>query len=86
LTKEQADWLTWAKAEAAKMGPFGQGYPVPALDGSFESDGIPVGGPYPSSRIWPEIESRHPGQIKPPDASPQSAPSQNPWSNPGWKY
>ncbi len=50
LTKEQADWLTWAKAEAAKMGPFGQGYPDPALDGSFESGAIPVGGPYPTFR------------------------------------
>ena len=47
LTQAQADWLAWAKAEAARMGPFGKGYPLPEKDGKLDVSTIPVGGPYP---------------------------------------
>jgi len=66
LSKEQTEWLSWARLAAEKMGP--KGYPDPSQDGSFDAKAVPVGGPYPVTRKWerdePE-ESKSP-EIKPP--------------------
>ncbi len=50
LTTEQAEWLQWAKLEASKKYPWVSGYPQPTIDGGFNRDRIPIGGPYPDSR------------------------------------
>ena len=70
LSKEQTDWLSWARASAAKMEP--KGYPNPPLDGGFDASAVPVGGPYPETRKWEtdEPEEAKPPEIKPPAYSP----------------
>jgi hypothetical protein len=62
LTQAQADWLSWAKAEAARMGPFGRGYPVPENDGKLDVSTIPVGGPYPEPTELEELAEVGPEQ------------------------
>jgi hypothetical protein len=68
LSKDQADWLSWARSEAGKMGPFAKGYPSPSLDGAFEASAVPVGGPYPETRKWErrKTKEKSPPDIKPP--------------------
>lgn len=70
LSKEQTDWLSWARGSAAKMEP--KGYPNPLLDGGFDASAVPVGGPYPETRKWEndEPEETKPPEIKPPVYSP----------------
>lgn len=65
LSKEQTDWLFWAREAAAKMGP--RGYPNPSQDGNFDASAVPVGGPYPETRKWEANETREkpPPEIKP---------------------
>jgi hypothetical protein len=60
LTQAQADWLAWAKGEAARMGPFGKGYPVPERDGKLDVSTVPVGGPYPEPTELEELEEVEP--------------------------
>ncbi|HTV63629.1 MAG TPA: hypothetical protein VMH30_13770 [Verrucomicrobiae bacterium] len=62
LTQAQADWLTWAKAAAAGMGPFGKGYPVLERDGKLDVTTIPVGGPYPEPTELEELGEVEPKQ------------------------
>ena len=62
LTQAQAEWLAWAKAEAATMGPFGKGYPVPEKDGKLDVSMIPVGGPYPEPTELEELVEVEPEQ------------------------
>jgi hypothetical protein len=68
LTQAQADWLAWAKAEVARMGPFGKGYPVPEKDGQLDVSTLPVGGPYPEPTELEELEEVEPDQ---PTAQPE---------------
>jgi hypothetical protein len=56
LTQAQAEWLAWARAEAARMGPFGKGYPVPERDGMLDVSTIRVGGPYPEPKELEGLE------------------------------
>ncbi|MDR0534143.1 MAG: hypothetical protein LBH01_09320 [Verrucomicrobiales bacterium] len=53
LNEEQKVWLIWAKRQAELSSPFTAGYPHPKIDGSFNEDVIPVGGPYPAARTIP---------------------------------
>jgi len=62
LTQAQADWLTWAKAEAVSMGPFGKGYPMLERDGKLDVSTIPVGGPYPEPTELEELGEVEPKQ------------------------
>jgi hypothetical protein len=62
LTEAQADWLAWARAEAARMGPFGKGYPVPEKDGKIDGTAIPVGGPYPEPTELERLEEAEANQ------------------------
>jgi hypothetical protein len=66
LSKEQTEWLAWARLAAEKMGP--TGYPDPSRDGSFDANAVPVGGPYPETRKWErdESEESQPPEVKPP--------------------
>jgi hypothetical protein len=68
LTQAQADWLAWARAEAAMMGPFGKGYPVPERDGKLDASTIRLGGPYPEPMELEELEEVEPDQ---PSAQPE---------------
>jgi hypothetical protein len=74
LSKDQTDWLTWARLAAEKIGP--KGYPDPSRDGSFDVNAVPVGGPYPETRKWEsdEPEETKPAEIKPPAYSPPPPP------------
>lgn len=51
LTTEQEKWITWAREEASNLSPFEAGYPDPALDGAFDPESVPFGGPYPARRF-----------------------------------
>lgn len=62
LTQAQAVWLAWARAEAARMGPFGKGYPVPETDGRLDVSTIAVGGPYPEPTELEELGEAEPEQ------------------------
>jgi len=62
LSQEQAEWLSWARLAAEKMGP--KGYPDPSRDGSFDAKAVPVGGPYPETREW---EGDEPDEAEPPE-------------------
>jgi len=62
LTQAQADWLAWAKAEAAGLGPFGKGYPVPEKDGKLDASTLPVGGPYPEPTELEALDEVEPEQ------------------------
>lgn len=62
LTKEQAQWLSWARTQAEAMGPFAKGYPDPNKDGAFDGSKVPVGGPYPEVR---ELEDEEPVEPAP---------------------
>ena len=66
LSKEQTEWLSWARLAAEKMGT--KGYPDPSRDGSFDAHAVPVGGPYPETRKWErdEPEESQPPEVKPP--------------------
>ena len=70
LSKEQTEWLSWARLAAEKMGP--KGYPDPSRDGSFDAKAVPVGGPYPETRKWErdEPEESKPPEVKPPAYQP----------------
>jgi len=70
LSKEQTEWLSWARLAAEKMGP--KGYPDPSRDGSFDAKAVPVGGPYPETRKWErdEPEESQPSEVKPPAYQP----------------
>ncbi len=57
LSKAQSEWLTWARTHAANMEPFAEGYPDPTIDGALEKSTVPMGGPYPESRVWPDEDS-----------------------------
>lgn len=82
LSKEQLDWLAWAKAEAGRMGPFAKGYPDPAVDGKLDVKGVPVGGPYPQTRALeddvaeevapaaPEVKTQQQEPVRPPEQFP----------------
>ena len=72
LSKEQTDWLSWARVAAEKMGP--KDYPDPSRDGSFDARAVPVGGPYPETRKWKkaEPEEKKTPEIKPPAYKPSS--------------
>jgi hypothetical protein len=86
LSDAQLQWLAWARAEVTKMAPFEKGYPDPALDGRFESNTVPVGGPYPESRVWPKKKIE---QTTPTKSAPEARPPQSqtpPWSHSSWKY
>ena len=48
LSKEQTEWLSWARSAAEKIGP--KGYPDPSRDGNFDAKAVPVGGPYPENQ------------------------------------
>lgn len=50
LTKDQQEWLVWAKETAKGRSPFESGYPEPLVDGAFDPEAIPFGGPYPETR------------------------------------
>lgn len=65
LSKEQTEWLSWARLVAEKMGP--KGYPDPSRDGSFDAKAVPVGGPYPETIEW---ECEEPEEAKPPEVKP----------------
>jgi hypothetical protein len=68
LTKAQADWVAWAKEEAAKLAPFGRGYPMPGRDGGLDVSAIPVGGPYPEPT---ELEGLEETQVEQPEKQPE---------------
>ena len=72
LSKEQTDWLSWARAASEKMGP--KGYPDPLRDGSFDASAVPVGGPYPETRKSErdEPEETEPPEVKSPEYQPPS--------------
>jgi len=50
LNSERKEWIDWAHSEARGISPLEEGYPDPTLDGPFNPDAIPLGGPYPSER------------------------------------
>lgn len=54
LTVEQDNWLTWSRAGAAAMSPFETGYPDPLVDGGFDPEAVPFGGPHPVTRKFPQ--------------------------------
>jgi hypothetical protein len=54
LTVEQQTWLAWAKETARPLSPFEAGYPDPTKDGAFDAGVIPIGGPYPAKRNFPQ--------------------------------
>lgn len=54
LTTQQEAWLAWARKQADEMSPFQMGYPDPQLDGMLDPQVVPVGGPYPKSRLLPD--------------------------------
>ena len=47
LEPEQAAWLKWARETALELAPQAFDYPDPSLDGPFDMNSIPFGGPYP---------------------------------------
>lgn len=49
----QSQWLKWAREVAESLNSLNMGYPDPNLDGAFDSDQIPAGGPYPETRKIP---------------------------------
>lgn len=53
LTAEQQSWIDWAVETIKGLSPFENGYPDPAIDGLFDKEGVPFGGPYPSKRDFP---------------------------------
>ena len=65
LTNQQSEWLTWARAEASKFGPFAKGYPDPASDGRLENGNVPLGGPYPQVRV---LDEEPPEEVAPAEA------------------
>ena len=86
LSKAQLEWLAWAKNEAAKLQPFEVGYPDPAFDGGFEAGTIPMGGPYPDCREWPEEDEEETKKVKVVEEPAQPPPQYNPWGySPGWR-
>jgi hypothetical protein len=50
LTPDQLEWLTWAKQTAGTASTFPADFPDPKIDGAFDPNSIPFGGPYPKSR------------------------------------
>ncbi len=79
LSKEQTDWLFWAREAAAKMGP--KGYPDPSRDGNFDAKAVPVGGPYPETR---KRERDEPEETKPPEVKPPAYQPPPPEPFPYW--
>ena len=53
LTAQQQDWLQWARTTAERWSPFARGYPDPNLDGPFDRNTVPFGGPYPLQHKMP---------------------------------
>ena len=54
LSEEQEKWLAWARKNADTVSPLTAGYPDPALDGPFDPEAVPFGGPYPVVRQMPD--------------------------------
>ena len=48
MSTEQANWVAWARRVADQLDPFSLGYPDPTVDGPFDEDAVPLGGPYPN--------------------------------------
>jgi len=65
LSKEQTEWLEWARAAISGMSPFSKGHPDAASDGRFDFSQIPVGGPYPKTRALEEEEPVEPTTAAP---------------------
>lgn len=59
LTTPQEDWLVWARQNAKAFSPLRAGYPDPELDGNFNPDDVPFGGPYPQVRKMPDPHPKH---------------------------
>lgn len=57
LDPAQQAWLAWAKGQILNMCPFESNYPDPARDGAFDPSSIPIGGPYPATRNFPDPPS-----------------------------
>jgi hypothetical protein len=66
LSPVQSDWLDWARAESAKLGPFAKGYPDPLVDGKLDASTIPVGGPYPEAKVLETLTPEAPAAVSPP--------------------
>lgn len=49
----QQKWIAWAQELSKAMSPLAIGYPEAVLDGSFDPASIPLGGPYPPTRDFP---------------------------------
>ncbi len=58
LSSDQSAWLAWAREEATKLNP--QGYPHPVADGRFDPSTIPIGGPYPKTKLLNEKKASAP--------------------------
>lgn len=59
LQSEQVEWITWARNAAAAVSPFESGYPDARQDGPFNPSEVPFGGPYPSTRKFPQPPTIH---------------------------
>lgn len=57
LSSKQRTWLTWARKIATAISPYSAGYPDPAIDGAFDPNSIPFGGPYPPVRKFNNLPS-----------------------------
>jgi hypothetical protein len=65
LSKAQSDWLAWAETEAGKIDPFEKGYPNPMVDGGLDASTVPVGGPYPETKMLEKTEPKQPAPPAP---------------------
>jgi hypothetical protein len=57
LSPDQQRWIAWAKATSAVFSPSARGYPDAVMDGPLALDEIPIGGPYPDIRDFPQPPS-----------------------------
>jgi hypothetical protein len=57
LNPEQTRWIAWAKATSVELSPAARGYPDAVLDGPLALQEIPIGGPYPDIRNFPQPPS-----------------------------
>jgi hypothetical protein len=67
LSPAHVQWLTWARSEAPKLGPWAEDYPKPHSAITCDPQAIPIDGPYPDlQRLKPnDFNRREPEERKP---------------------